>query len=667
MTRAWPPTWLRRSPAWRWLPWLLLLAAGVRAWQLTFHSLWLDEVFSLFWASKPAGDIVRVGLTLTEDKHPPLYYLLLHGWIGLFGATDAAVRSLGVFLGALAVWPVYGLGLITQPAPADRPDHAWRRGALPALLLALNPFLVWYSQEARMFMPATTFGLWGLYAWLRALAPTATRGLTAPGRKIAPFFWYGLAIGGLLAACYSYLFAAFLLPVAGLWWLVEKFPTRPAADRGQNGHVSLAALCPGALALTIMALLFLPLALAAWSVSGAEAAPGRPFADLWPTLAHLLTVYTLRQAPWSPPLIGIATAGAGGLLLIGLAAGVRQDGRRGLFLLTWLAVPLLLGNFLLAKDATVFAETRYFIFLVPALCLAWARGLQALAQWRLWPGRAATVSFLLLCLAALPSVWRADPAWLREDWRTAGQVVSRYVKPGDVVLNHVNYTQMAFARYYRGAAPLQAPFGSPLADESAVEAQLDPLTTADTLWLVLSHQEGVDPANLARAWLGGRFPLATELYPAGIAIRAYATRYRLTGLPATAVAVDGPAQVGGAVRLAGCTLEPGPVTAAQQMLHPPSGWAHVTLYWQALAAPARERLARVRLLDADGQVWGESLERADSALHFYPMTAWQPGEWVRDDYDINLNPATPTGVYRVAVTLLEEEAEVICGHVTVTK
>ncbi|MBK6432533.1 hypothetical protein [Candidatus Amarolinea dominans] len=214
-----------RPPAWRWLPWLLLLALGVRAWQLTFHSLWLDEVFSLFWASKPVGDIVRVGLTLTEDKHPPLYYLLLHGWIGLFGATDAAVRSLGVLLGALAVWPVYGLGLITQPAPADRPDHAWRRGALPALLLALNPFLVWYSQEARMFMPATTFGLWGLYAWLRALSPTATRGLTAPGRKIATFFWYGLAIGGLLAACYSYLFAAFLLPVAGLWWLVELLRT----------------------------------------------------------------------------------------------------------------------------------------------------------------------------------------------------------------------------------------------------------------------------------------------------------------------------------------------------------------------------------------------------------------------------------------------------------
>ncbi|MBK7204154.1 hypothetical protein [Candidatus Amarolinea dominans] len=271
-----------------------------------------------------------------------------------------------------------------------------------------------------------------------------------------------------------------------------------------------------------MALLFLPLALAAWSVSGAEAAPGRPFADLWPTLTRLLTAYTLRQAPWSPSLIGAAAAAAGGLLLIGLAAGVRQDGRRGLLVLLWLVIPLLLGNFCWPRMPPC-SPTRYFIPPGPGPVPGMGAGA---ARWRSGGrgrGRVATVSLLLLCLAALPSVWRADPAWLREDWRTAGQVVSRYVKPGDVVLNHVNYTQMAFARYYQGAAPLQAPFGSPLADEGAVEAQLDPLTGADTLWLVLSHQEGVDPANLVRAWLGGRFPLVTELYPAGIAIRAYAT------------------------------------------------------------------------------------------------------------------------------------------------
>ncbi len=49
-----------------------------------------------------------------------------------------------------------------------------RAAALGAVLVALNPFLVWYSQEARMFMPATTFVLVGLY------------GTTATGRCERP-------------------------------------------------------------------------------------------------------------------------------------------------------------------------------------------------------------------------------------------------------------------------------------------------------------------------------------------------------------------------------------------------------------------------------------------------------------------------------------------------
>lgn len=651
-----PSNWQRwfRAQPWYGLALLLLLALGVRAWQLTFHSLWLDEVFSLFWANKPAATILRVGLTLTEDKHPPLYYLLLHGWTRLFGASDAAVRSLGVGLGALAVWPTFGLGLAL-----NRETSRARRGAwLAAVLVAFNPFLIWYSQEARMFMPATTFGLWGLYAWLRALAPP-----TVPGHQLPTLFWYALAVSGLLAACYSYLFAAFLLPVAALWLLVEKTPSRPA----QDGRALFRALWPGALALALMAALFAPLALAAWRVSGAEAAPGAPFANLFATLARLLEAYTVRQAPWPQPLLTAVVIGAGGLLLIGLAAALRQDSRRGLLLLLWLGVPLLLGNLLQAKDATVFAETRYFIFLIPALCLAWAAGLDAIWRARPWLGRALTVGFVAVFLAALPALWSHDPAFRREDWRTAAQVVGRYATAQDVVVNHVNYTELAFARYYQGAAPRQAPFGAALADESVVEAGLDALTGADTLWLVLSHQEGIDPANLVRAWLGGRFPLVTELYPAGIAIRAYATQYRLTALPAAARSVDGPRQVNGAVRLAGCRLEPGPVAATDDAMHPPSGWAHVTLYWQALAAPAADRLARVRLVDAGGQVWGESLARADSALHFYPMTRWQPGEIVRDDYDVNLNPHTPPGAYRVAVALLDEAGpDVMCGDVSVT-
>ncbi len=99
-------------------------------------------------------------MSFVQDKHPPLYYLLLHGWTRLLGGGDVSVRLLGVLIGALAVLPTYGIG---------RRLGGDRAGAIAALLLALNPFLIWYSQEARMFMPATTFLLVGLYGILHLL------------------------------------------------------------------------------------------------------------------------------------------------------------------------------------------------------------------------------------------------------------------------------------------------------------------------------------------------------------------------------------------------------------------------------------------------------------------------------------------------------------------
>ncbi|MBK9232436.1 MAG: hypothetical protein IPO15_16695, partial [Anaerolineae bacterium] len=530
--------WLRAPPAWRWLPWLLLLALGVRL-AVDLPACWLDEVFSLFWASKPAGDIVRVGLTLTEDKHPPLYYLLLHGWTGLFGATDAAVRSLGVLLGALAVWPVYGLGLITQPAPADRPDHAWRCCA-PAAPAGAQP-LPGLVQPGGAHVHAGHH-LWALTGPTPGCEPyrqTATRGLTAPGRKIATFFWYGLAIGGLLAACYSYLFAAFLLPVAGLWWLVVAAPHRrkrtieiapdsrtaersPAWTQDRSAQADLAAeRCSagnsfGALAPSHHG----PALSCPWpwprgrKSAGLRPRRGRPFDDLWPTLARLLTAYTCARRPGRRRSSG---RGRGRAALIGLAEGVRQKGRRGLLVLLWLVIPLLLGNFLLATDATVFAEARFFIPLVPGPV----------------PG-----------LGTRPA--RAD-------------AVAAVAGEGG---NHQPSVALP------GRAAVRVAGGPGLAARGLAHGRAGGVALCQTRRCVAPG--GVDPANLVRAWLGGRFPLVTELYPAGIAIRAYATRYRLTGLPATAAAVDGPAQVDGAVRPAGCTLEARPGDCRPAVLHPPA-------------------------------------------------------------------------------------------------
>ena len=105
----------------------------------TTSALWLDEALSVNIASLPVPDILDV---LRRDGHPPLDDLLLHGWIELFGSSDAAVRSLS---GVVAV--------LTLPV-------AWaygRRRGGPALawfllaVVAISPFALRYATETRMY------------------------------------------------------------------------------------------------------------------------------------------------------------------------------------------------------------------------------------------------------------------------------------------------------------------------------------------------------------------------------------------------------------------------------------------------------------------------------------------------------------------------------------
>lgn len=140
-------------------PWpalaLTLLALAIRLYHLTYHSLWFDEAMSVHWARSSVPRILEVSMNLVEDRLPPLYYLLLHYWRSLFGDGEVAVRLLSVLLGTLLVPLVYRLSVELFDGQ--------RIAVLAAALTTFNPFLVWYSQEARMYALAAllaTLGAW---------------------------------------------------------------------------------------------------------------------------------------------------------------------------------------------------------------------------------------------------------------------------------------------------------------------------------------------------------------------------------------------------------------------------------------------------------------------------------------------------------------------------
>ncbi|MEO6680146.1 MAG: glycosyltransferase family 39 protein [Pseudomonas sp.] len=139
------PQWLADYGFWL----ILVLAAAVRFYDLTAAAIWGDEGSSLLMSQYSLGDI---WFHAAHDVHPPLYFMVLHGWIELFGDSIFAIRSLsalpGIAVVALGFWLVR---LVANP----------RAALLAGLLLALLPTAVRYSQEVRMY---SLLGLWLLGA-----------------------------------------------------------------------------------------------------------------------------------------------------------------------------------------------------------------------------------------------------------------------------------------------------------------------------------------------------------------------------------------------------------------------------------------------------------------------------------------------------------------------
>ena len=140
------------------------------------QSLWLDEATSALVVRMSVGDMFA--RFLPGDFHPPLYYLILNGWVSLFGSGELAIRVPSIIFGILTVYVVYKMA-----------------GKIPALLLATSGLHVYYSQEARMYAMATFLVAWMFYSFIKKKWAVFSILLTAVAMTdyvslfIIPVFW----------------------------------------------------------------------------------------------------------------------------------------------------------------------------------------------------------------------------------------------------------------------------------------------------------------------------------------------------------------------------------------------------------------------------------------------------------------------------------------------
>ncbi|MBI3366864.1 glycosyltransferase family 39 protein, partial [Candidatus Roizmanbacteria bacterium] len=111
------------------------------------QSLWLDEgttakVIQLY---SFVGIVTKFSLF---DFHPPLYYLFMKIWTNIFGYSGIALRMPSVIFSLLTGLVVYKIGEIIK----DKQTGLWA-----AIFFLFNPLIIYYSQEARMYMLSTFF------------------------------------------------------------------------------------------------------------------------------------------------------------------------------------------------------------------------------------------------------------------------------------------------------------------------------------------------------------------------------------------------------------------------------------------------------------------------------------------------------------------------------
>ena len=148
------------------LPGILLLAAFLRMISIGSHSFWVDELFSLKFASDSLAELFPE--VASFDNHPPTYYLLLHFWIQLFGDSELSLRIPSAIFSVLSVYFTFKAGELLF----DR-----RVASIAAFLLALSGFSIYYAQEARMYSLLALSSVLSVYFLLKFLQQQTSRTL----------------------------------------------------------------------------------------------------------------------------------------------------------------------------------------------------------------------------------------------------------------------------------------------------------------------------------------------------------------------------------------------------------------------------------------------------------------------------------------------------------
>ena len=616
---------------------VLVLAGALRFYKIDAQSFWSDEGNSARITERSVGIIIEGA---AGDIHPPLYYLTLKFWRDLFGASEAAFRSLSAVFGLITVAFTYLLG---------RRVFDRRVGLIGAFLAAISPFQIYYSQETRMYMMLAAIGAVTTYILVRLLDFWSLR----PRIHITHRRYYVLYVLGLAAGLYTHYAFPFVFVVHFAIVLAWSF-YRPGGALSRIG-----SWLPLVIASALCFIPWLPIAIrqiTTWPSQVALVDTGAALIEtfrlhlLGPTISIeqsatplVIAVFFLVMSLWTPDSFDEPEPD--------WDTTAPRVLRLGAIALYWLLPIALIFGLGLFKDAYL----KFLLVGSPAFCLLLARGIDngghiargALSMPReltglresafIWAAAVvALVALVVIPMGVSLNNLYFDPAYARDDYRGIARAIKSTRRAGDAILLHAANQWEVFTYYYSdGPDVFPIVRQRPLDPEAADQELRDIITTHRRLFVIYWAETEPDPTRFVESWLDRHTYKAGQTWYGDVRLATYAVPLHMSDTPSQTLSV----RLGDHIWLDGYSLLTPSVA--------PGDIAQLALFWRADAAIADRYKVFVHVLQPDDTILAQTDREPGGDL--VPTTIWKPGEMIIDRYGIVIPLDTPNGDYRVMV------------------
>jgi 4-amino-4-deoxy-L-arabinose transferase-like glycosyltransferase len=485
-------SWMHRDQ----LVLLILVVAGLllRLFHLEFRSIWLDEAYSLRLASASLSGIFSGAV---QDIHPPLFYLLLAGWIRLFGSSEFALRSLSA---------VFGAGLIPVVFVLTRSWVNKRAAFLAAALITCSPYFIELSRSGRMAAQLIFFSMLSIYFFWKILE----RG------NVASFIGYGFFT---LAAIYTHYFA--FLPFFAQHLFIFMGIGKLNLSRSLRKHWML-------LQMFILAG-FAPWLTHFWDHLNKGGPSWRGVGARWWEPVHSFYTFLVGTACWTwwNKMIVISCLG---VVLVGIAFYATKRFTTS-FQLLRPRVWGLLFTLILVPIGAVWAYSMYKLNVfdnrylgVPAgmLLILLASLLSLLTRWKYW-----LANGIILLAFLVPLYNQYFVYGYYDNWREVAAHIKTKAQANDCVAVYPAWNETPLDYYLQQQVFIQGIPGSydPITGktERYFHIDLDNVQRLESIflgkrrvWLVLVNPG--EPQRIVRQWFGTKYTVVSEQLQGGIRI-----------------------------------------------------------------------------------------------------------------------------------------------------